>query len=207
MSYIDYLNRFNQWVESNDLPGNAQLLYFKLLGAFNRAGWPRYLRVDTLRLMLMADCSKCAAYRAREKLCQAGFIGFQKGKKGAATLYFLSAGETESETGNETESETESETGNETHIKTKTKTKNIPPDPPRGSASTRFVPPAVEEVRAYCEQRRSGVDPEAFVDFYASKGWVVGRSPMRDWQAAVRSWERKRREERRKETYGTLKDL
>ncbi len=59
--------------------------------------------------------------------------------------------------------------------------------PPRAS---RFTPPAVDEVRAYCQERGNSVDPERFVDFYASKGWLVGKTRMKDWRAAVRSWER-----------------
>lgn len=57
----------------------------------------------------------------------------------------------------------------------------------------RFRAPSEEEVRAYCESRGNGVSAEAFVNFYASKGWKVGSSPMRDWRAAVRTWEAKRR--------------
>ena len=53
-----------------------------------------------------------------------------------------------------------------------------------------FKPPTVEEVRAYCEERNSGIDAQAFVDFYASKGWMVGKNKMKDWHAAVRTWER-----------------
>ena len=59
--------------------------------------------------------------------------------------------------------------------------------PPRAS---RFTPPSGEEVRVYCAERKNSVDPERFVDFYASKGWLVGKSRMKDWRAAVRSWER-----------------
>lgn len=59
--------------------------------------------------------------------------------------------------------------------------------PPRAS---RFTPPSVEEVRVYCAERKNSVDPERFVDFYASKGWLVGKSKMKNWRAAVRSWER-----------------
>ena len=55
----------------------------------------------------------------------------------------------------------------------------------------RFKPPTVEEVRAYCEERKNSVDAEKFVDFYASKGWMVGSNRMKDWQASVRTWERK----------------
>lgn len=57
----------------------------------------------------------------------------------------------------------------------------------------RFVPPTVEEVAAYCRERQNGIDPEAFVDFYMGKGWLVGKSPMKDWRAAVRTWEHDRR--------------
>ena len=60
--------------------------------------------------------------------------------------------------------------------------------PPTGGR--RFVAPTVEEVKAYCIERGNSVDPEAFVDFYTSKGWKIGNNPMKDWRAAVRTWER-----------------
>lgn len=66
-----------------------------------------------------------------------------------------------------------------------------PPTPlPGGTKAKRFIPPTVDEVAAYCQERGNGLDPEAFVDFYASKGWMVGKNPMKDWKAAVRTWER-----------------
>ena len=55
----------------------------------------------------------------------------------------------------------------------------------------RFIPPTVEEVRAYCQERDNGVDPEKFVAHYTSNGWKVGKNPMRNWRAAVITWERK----------------
>lgn len=55
---------------------------------------------------------------------------------------------------------------------------------------TQFKPPSVEEVREYCLSRSNNVDPEAFVDFYTSKGWFVGKNKMKDWKSAVRTWER-----------------
>lgn len=54
-----------------------------------------------------------------------------------------------------------------------------------------FSPPSVDDVRAYCAEKGYHVDPERFVDYYTSNGWRVGRNPMKDWKAAVRSWERK----------------
>lgn len=55
----------------------------------------------------------------------------------------------------------------------------------------RFSPPTADEVRAYCQERRNAVDADAFIDFYASKGWKVGNQPMKDWRAAVRTWEQR----------------
>lgn len=57
----------------------------------------------------------------------------------------------------------------------------------------RFAPPTLEEVTAYVRERGSNVDPQGFIDFYASKGWMVGKTPMKDWKAACRNaekWER-----------------
>lgn len=55
---------------------------------------------------------------------------------------------------------------------------------------SRFVPPTMEEVKAYCKERGNRVDPERFIDYYTANGWKVGKNPMRDWKAAVRTWER-----------------
>ena len=54
----------------------------------------------------------------------------------------------------------------------------------------KFSPPSVEDVAAYCVSRSNKVDPQTFVDFYTSKGWKVGREPMKDWKASVRTWEK-----------------
>ena len=59
-----------------------------------------------------------------------------------------------------------------------------------------FKRPTVEEVAAYCRERNNGVDPQAFCDFYESKGWLVGKTPMKDWKAAVRTWEPKHPKEK-----------
>ena len=67
----------------------------------------------------------------------------------------------------------------------------------RGKGRERFCPPAEEEVRAYCEERGNGINAGAFVDFYASRGWKVGSAPMKDWRAAVRTWEARARRDGR----------
>ena len=61
--------------------------------------------------------------------------------------------------------------------------------------TSRFKPPSVEEVRDYCIQRGNGIDAQGFVDYYSSNGWMVGKNRMKDWKAAVRTWERRRKAE------------
>ena len=65
------------------------------------------------------------------------------------------------------------------------------PDTPLEKPS-RFTPPTYAEVQAYCIERGNAVDPGRFIDFYASKGWLVGKAKMKDWKAAVRNWEKPR---------------
>lgn len=57
-----------------------------------------------------------------------------------------------------------------------------------------FIPPTVDEVQDYCEQRKNGIDAQGFVNFYISKGWMIGKNKMKDWKAAVRTWERTRKQ-------------
>lgn len=74
----------------------------------------------------------------------------------------------------------------------------VAPAPPPDSEESkktkkRFVPPTPEEVQDYCNERGNGISGTEFCDFYTSKGWKVGREPMKDWKAAVRTWEAKRK--------------
>lgn len=57
-----------------------------------------------------------------------------------------------------------------------------------------FVRPKVEEVEAYCRERGNNINSQAFIDYYTANGWKVGRNAMKDWRAAVRTWERNERE-------------
>ena len=77
--------------------------------------------------------------------------------------------------------------------------------PPRAK---RFTPPTLAEVQAYVLERQSPVDPQGFIDFYESKGWLVGKAPMKGWKAACRnaeSWERWRQRPTRAESWDRVK--
>lgn len=63
-------------------------------------------------------------------------------------------------------------------------------DTPQTKQVKRFSKPTVEEVAAYCKERNNNVDPQRFWDFYEAKGWKIGKSPMKDWKACVRTWEK-----------------
>lgn len=67
---------------------------------------------------------------------------------------------------------------------------HAPTRPPR-----RFEPPTVEDVQSRIDEKGYGVDAERFVAYYESNGWRVGRNPMRDWRAALASWESRDRKE------------
>ena len=56
---------------------------------------------------------------------------------------------------------------------------------------SRFVPPTLEDVKAYCSERGNNVDAERFINYYTAVGWQVGKNKMKDWKAAVRTWEKR----------------
>lgn len=58
----------------------------------------------------------------------------------------------------------------------------------------RFIPPSVGDVTEYVDTRPIKIDPQNFIDHYTANGWRVGRNPMKDWRAAVRTWEKRERQ-------------
>ncbi len=85
------------------------------------------------------------------------------------------------------------------------RTKNQEPIKEKREKRKSFSPPSVDEVRRYCESRGSTVDPDRFVDFYTAKNWLIGKSKMKDWQAAVRTWETRKNETHSNDTRSRAK--
>jgi len=56
-----------------------------------------------------------------------------------------------------------------------------------------FIKPTVEDVKNYCLERKNNINAETFIDFYESKGWKIGKNKMKDWKAAVRTWEKRQK--------------
>lgn len=92
----------------------------------------------------------------------------------------------------ETETETENVTETETVAVTEPPCAPAEADSPTAHTPTAensiFIPPTPQEVTAFCESEGYMIDAQRFVDFYASKGWMVGSVPMADWRASVRMW-------------------
>lgn len=70
----------------------------------------------------------------------------------------------------------------------------------------RFKKPSIEEIRSYCLEKGSRVDPEQFFNFYESNGWMVGKNHMKDWKAAVRTWEKREKEVPQRKRENTHKE-
>lgn len=76
----------------------------------------------------------------------------------------------------------------------------------KGKKTVRFVKPTVEEIADYCAERKNGIDPQRFFDYYESNGWMVGKTHMKDWKAAVRNWEGRGNEHRSQNGYNARQE-
>jgi len=91
---------------------------------------------------------------------------------------------------NENDNDNDNENDNERIVNESSKS-------PKTQRKTAFKVPTLEEVRMYCEERKNGIDAQHFIDFYTSKGWMIGKNRMKDWKAAVRTWEKNRKADNR----------
>lgn len=111
MNYISAINAFEKWLETNYLPVASQLLWYKLMVLFNRGGWPEWVTVDNRTLMALIQINREATFiDVRDRLIQAGFVIYQKGKKGSPNKYKLTfTGEVQIEVQTEVQSVVQTE--------------------------------------------------------------------------------------------------
>lgn len=182
---------------------DAAMLLGELCFRQNRAGDERFaVKLD--ELAKRTYLSKERLIRAMKALEGAGLVdvcreglprrNWYRVREGGLTTFFASSPEIETASGDaeamgETASSPEIETAGSAKIPTAsifTVNKDL-----REKKIGRFTPPSVTAVRDYCAQRGFHFDPEAFVAFYESKGWKVGKAPMKSWKAACVTWERR----------------
>lgn len=207
MNYLTEIREFYNWMECNQLSTSAICLWHALMHMANKSGWKEWFSVPVATLELKTGLSRSAIYRARNTLRQVGRIDFKDRSGKLCSMYRLASLVCHTDTQSGTQTDTQSGTlpGTQTEHRAEplykqNKTSNIYPyNPPVGDVEKkerkRFVKPTEDEVAAYCKERGNTIDAAAFVAFYDSNGWKVGKNPMKDWKAAIRTWEQKRKQE------------
>lgn len=96
-------------------------------------------------------------------------------------------------------------TSRDSHATDIDKEEDIEEEEEKKVSSSRFKAPTVEEIKSYCSERKNDVDAQRFFDYYESNGWHVGKNKMKDWKAAVRTWERSNNRASRSDSSSTAK--
>lgn len=179
--------------------------YLKEMEALNDAEFGRLTRALLVYSMTGEKIALCGNERfyanrvmAQEDRFKASYVEIsdarsEAGKAGAAARWQNGKGSF----ANGKNSKAIPANGKNGNTETKTDT-NIPlsNDSEGETRARRFTPPTLDDVLAYVRERGSDVDPQRFLDFYESKGWMVGKNPMKDWKAAVRTWEKRELEKK-----------
>ena len=190
MNYIKQVNAFYKFLPNNPLSSNAQCLYSYLLNKNNELGWIKEFTVSNMIVCGFTNLSRQALDRARNELKQKGYIDYKKGYSNQAGTYVIVSFVTQNDTQSDTQDDTQDNTQSGHTLCTLNKLNKTKQNKKENIQRKTFSKPTVEEVKAYCSERKNNVDAEKFCDFYESKGWKVGKEPMRDWKASVRTWER-----------------
>lgn len=180
MNYIELINNIWNMREQGIISAHEQDLYLHLLHKCNTLFWKSPFLQSTTVLCSILSIDRNALTTRRKRLKQLGLIDFKEGKaKNRPAEYSIIC--TYNKEGINPDSYIfETEKQYETQRKNKkAEDKEI-----------RFLPPTTRDVESYCHERNNTVDPHRFVDFYTAKGWMLGKNKMKDWKAAVRTWEK-----------------
>lgn len=131
-------------------------------------------------------CSRETIKRALRELTAKGYLEKRKRVEGGVTFYDYGVGSERPPVGSERPVGRVTETPENIIENIYNTLSNA-----RTREAKIFRKPTADEVAEYCKARGNSIDPQGFVDHYESNGWLVGRNPMKDWKAAVRTWERR----------------
>jgi hypothetical protein len=168
-------------------------------------GW----NIHERELLAHTTDKRLATHNAMKELIQAGYVFKKQGKDFRNETYFFvsdsktTRGIAENQPRHSRKSDqplaenqprgiVENQQLQSTHIQINNKKKQIKErgeKPPPPGISLKFKEPTFEEVKAYCEERKNSINPGRFINFYESKGWMIGKNKMKDWKAAIKSWE------------------
>lgn len=129
------------------------------------SNWEKYQNTSTLNRIREQTRARVSSYRERQDALACENV----------TLHVTQCNATDKEEEEDIDKEVERES----------REKAVVPD---GTKSHRFSPPTIEEIQAYVTEKSMNVDAEKFWNFYESKGWLIGKSPMKSWKAACSTW-------------------
>lgn len=169
------------WMRTQlDLKG-AELMTYALVHQFSQSSAGIY-KGGVNYLSSWLGCSYRSAFTYLKNLVQKGYINEIKGEENGVPYCYYTAN---------VAVDMQNFQGGYANVADRIIDKNINKERDIKGKS-RFVKPTIEEVRLYCQERHNSINAEDFINFYESKGWVVGKSPMKDWKAAIRTWESRR---------------
>jgi hypothetical protein len=194
MNYIAEIKAFYDLALSKPLSTGQIALWHALMCINNKCAWAEWFAVPNQTLELLTGLSRQAISKNRNVMKQLGYLDFRtNGTK--ATSYTLNSlqesCQTRLQVGCRESCQDGFQNSGTLNKRNETRKEKIPSE----SKSKRFSKPTPEQIRAYCLERKNSIDPQQFYDFYEARGWVAGKTPMKDWKAAVRTWERRERPE------------
>lgn len=192
MSYLDLINNFWQKDIEYGFSEKEIALYFYLLNVCNSIGWKNPFGLSNSLTVIKFGWGKQAFNTAKQSLKTAGLIDFKCSQgRGKVYQYELKGSIPDpfyrpfSNTFSDTFSGPKAETSLDIDIDKSKKNKKY-----KRKLNNRFTVPEIDQIADYCTRRNNGIDAQQFFDFYQSKGWILGKTQMRDWHAAIRVWER-----------------
>ncbi len=174
MNYIELINHFWKERRRTRLTSTEADLYYFLMQESNIRGWENPLECSNALIAATIGVTEKTLIDARSRLQQKGLISFVPGqRKKKSPVYTLLQGKKDNQG------------------KTKAPGKKVET---KADMQDRFAIPTLKDVETYCRQRGNDVDAQKFIDFYTAKNWMIGKNKMKDWQAAVRTWEKNKRD-------------
>lgn len=174
MNYIELINHFWKERRRTRLASTEADLYYFLMQESNIRGWENPFECSNGLIAATIGVTEKTLIDARSRLQQKGLISFVPGqRKKKSPVYTLLHGKMESKS------------------KAKTPKKKVEA---KADKQDIFTIPTLKNVETYCRQRENDVDAQVFIDFYTAKNWMIGKNKMKDWQAAVRTWEKNKRD-------------
>lgn len=210
LTYLELLQEFDKWQDTRRLDANEIALWFALARIWNDAGRPKEIYVPSVIAESKSGLSRMGVFRARKKLVNHGLIEYNEGKRNIkAPVYRLltpwtackdscnnsdscnsscnsSCNDSCNSSCNNSDFMYHSGSIYNNNINNKHNIYNVPPE-----KSNRFKKPTLEELKNFIQENNYQVDAERFFDYYEANGWTVGKNkPMKNWQAAIRNWNR-----------------